>query len=143
MTKLYLSQAKYLQFLIYQDYNLKIKIETAQGIVKAMINQDVQQSYDALRFVHGDIAFRMFEAYFATTKMPEEERNKHSAYWFAHYIRRHYWVFAIPKAYWLLRSHKKINKIINKYALTPINRRRNKGLKRRNASAASHSSLQE
>lgn len=83
---------------IRNQYGLHIHDESARSIARSMIheyNKRVEGSFQSKE----STLYRAVDAYYASTKMPRQDKVKHSAYWFAVFLNKHYRVILLRKNY--------------------------------------------
>lgn len=96
--KLFSHSAYHLIEVLKRNYNLTISQESAEGIIKHIINQDniINKQKMSKKKRRSNI-FRLLDCYWSTTKLPDSEKETHSASDMARYIERRYYIIPIRK----------------------------------------------
>ena len=94
--------------LLEREYNLSIKPSAAIGIARCSLNHQKQNQNSAFYRKSKHFIDAIYAAYFDSIKLPEKEYTKHSAFWFAQFVKRHYVLIPIKNnrlnrkiAHWL------------------------------------------
>ena len=106
--KLFSHSAYHLIDVLRRNYNLTISQESAEGIIKHIINQDnlINKQKLSRKKKRRSNIFRLLDCYWSNTKLPDSEKDTHSASYMARYIERRYWIIPIPKM-WITKINLK------------------------------------
>ena len=92
---------------IRNRYNLEMSPSRAEDIIKYILWELEKEAAKAIPKGNEAFIFRAYTKYYETTKLPEKEFHKHSAFWFAVYIYQHYELLPLCK-----KSKSKLRNII-------------------------------